>query len=73
MIKIKQLQIFNQHTKIVDIGFDIRQKTALVGMSGSGKSLTLKAILNLLPANLSLKMDIESHIQFIFYYLIEYQ
>jgi peptide/nickel transport system ATP-binding protein len=37
---------------LVDISFDIRKSTALIGESGSGKSLTIKSLLNLLPSNL---------------------
>ena len=33
--------------KLVDISFEIKDSTALIGESGSGKSLTLKALLNL--------------------------
>ena len=58
MIKIKKLQILNNQKKLVDISFCIKDKSALVGMSGSGKSLSLKAILGLCPHNLQTKTDI---------------
>ncbi len=60
MIKIKKLQILNNQKKLVDISFCIKDKSALVGMSGSGKSLSLKAILGLCPHNLQTKTDIIS-------------
>jgi len=58
MIKIKKLQILNNQKKLVDISFCIKDKSALVGMSGSGKSLSLKAIHGLCPHNLQTKTDI---------------
>jgi len=45
---------------LVDISFGIEKSTALVGQSGSGKSLTLKAILGLLPNNLSSFINISA-------------
>jgi len=60
MISIKKLVINHQNKKIVDIAFDINKTTALVGMSGSGKSLSLRAILNLLPQNLTMDIKINS-------------
>ncbi|BCD60825.1 MULTISPECIES: ATP-binding cassette domain-containing protein [unclassified Nitratiruptor] len=50
----KTLQIIDKkkQKKLVDISFEIRHSLALVGQSGSGKSLTLKALLGLLPKNL---------------------
>lgn len=55
-----KITITNGEKKIVDISFAIERSLALVGQSGSGKSLTLKAILGLLPSNLSSKLDIEA-------------
>lgn len=42
---------------LVDISFDIRRSLALVGQSGSGKSLTLKALLGLLEPSLEISME----------------
>ena len=47
----------------MDISFDIKDSTALIGESGSGKSLTLKALLNLLPSSLEIKKDITSNFE----------
>ena len=40
----KKLYITNNDNILVDINFTITSSTALVGQSGSGKSLTLKSI-----------------------------
>ncbi|XPV83222.1 MAG: helicase HerA domain-containing protein [Halarcobacter sp.] len=44
----KLLSKASKYKILVDINFSIKNSTALIGQSGSGKSLTLKAILNLL-------------------------
>ena len=59
-ININKLEIKHNEKKLVNISFDILDSTALIGESGSGKSLTLKALLNLLPSNLELKKEIDS-------------
>jgi len=41
---------------LVDIKFDIKSSLALVGQSGSGKSLTLKALLGMLPQEMNYKL-----------------
>ncbi len=60
MIDIKELKIASNSKTLVDIAFTINSSTALIGESGSGKSLTLKAILNLLPNSLSVEKSINS-------------
>ena len=52
MFNCNKLEIFNNNTKLVDIQFKIESSLALIGESGSGKSLILKQILNMLPNNL---------------------
>jgi len=59
-VDIQKLLIKADNTKLVDINFSIKSSTALIGQSGSGKSLTLKAILNLLPSSLSCDKKISS-------------
>ncbi len=53
----KKLKITNNNNTLVDIGFEINKSFALVGQSGSGKSLSLKALLGMLPANLKYELD----------------
>jgi peptide/nickel transport system ATP-binding protein len=48
-----KIKIYQKSNILVDIEFEIENSLALIGESGSGKSLTLKAILGLLPKNLS--------------------
>lgn len=60
VVDIKNLNISINNTNLVDISFKIDNSTALIGQSGSGKSLTLKSMLNLLPSNLNLKFDVDS-------------
>ena len=55
----KKLVIKDDRRKIVDISLEITHSLALVGQSGSGKSLTLKALLGLLPSNLQSDLEIE--------------
>ncbi len=56
----RKLVIDTQEKMLVDISFEIDYSLALVGQSGSGKSLTLKALLGLLPSTLNSVLDIES-------------
>lgn len=59
-LKINKLQINDNEKKLVDISFEVNTSTALIGQSGSGKSLTLKSILSLLPSNLDVKFEADS-------------
>jgi peptide/nickel transport system ATP-binding protein len=59
-LEITKLHICNNKKDLVDIKFTIQSSTALVGQSGSGKSLTLKTILNLLPSNLTKTFEYKS-------------
>lgn len=56
---VKKLLIKNSEEVLVDISFEIKKSLALVGQSGSGKSLTLKAFLGLLPKTLTSELEIE--------------
>ncbi len=62
-INIKKLKIKSNKKKLLDLSFDILDSTALIGESGSGKSLTLKALLNLLPSSLKIEKDINSNFE----------
>jgi ABC-type glutathione transport system ATPase component len=63
---VQRLTIDTRHAtsvpgkRLVDIAFEVDQSLALVGQSGSGKSLTLKALLGLLPASLKVRLEVQS-------------
>ncbi|MFT5835472.1 MAG: ABC-type glutathione transport system ATPase component [Sulfurimonas sp.] len=59
-MKIKQLKISLKDITLVDIDFEITSSLALVGQSGSGKSLTLKALLGMLPNSMAVELEVES-------------
>ena len=59
-MQISRLHIIYQNRSLVDIGFHIDSSLALVGQSGSGKSLTIKALLNILPHDMKLTLQIQS-------------
>ncbi|WP_258238693.1 ATP-binding cassette domain-containing protein [Arcobacter sp. F2176] len=59
IFKINKLKIKNNNQELVNLSFEINKSMALIGESGSGKSLTLKAILNLLPSNLKSIINID--------------
>ena len=67
MMKIDTLKISLAKKVLVDISFEISSSLALVGQSGSGKSLTLKALLGMLPQDMSLELkqssdfELDSH------------
>lgn len=60
MLNINKLKISANNKQLVNISFDIKDSIALIGESGSGKSLTLKALLNLLPSFMKQEKDIQS-------------
>jgi len=62
-LDIKKLHIQTNDKTLVDLSFNISSSTALIGQSGSGKSLTLKALLNLLPSSLNIQKEIESNFE----------
>jgi ABC-type dipeptide/oligopeptide/nickel transport system ATPase component len=59
-MRVKKLQIELKESSLVDITFEIKSSLALVGQSGSGKSLTLKALLNMLPKEMKLILDYDA-------------
>jgi peptide/nickel transport system ATP-binding protein len=65
MIAIKKLQIFLEEKKLVDINFSIKNSLALIGQSGSGKSLTLKALLGMLPNSMHCTLEYDSDFSFV--------
>ncbi len=59
-ITIKRLKISTSSKTLVDLSLQINKSTALVGASGSGKSLTLKALLGLTPPSLTTDIAIDA-------------
>ncbi|MDY0116618.1 MAG: ATP-binding cassette domain-containing protein [Sulfurimonadaceae bacterium] len=59
-MKISKLHITLDEKTLVDINLTLQSSLALVGQSGSGKSLTLKALLGMLPDTMKLTLDMES-------------
>lgn len=57
---VDKLVIKSKDKRLVDLSFEIRDSLALVGQSGSGKSLTLKALLGMLPTSLDVLLDLQS-------------
>ncbi|MCK9373987.1 MAG: ATP-binding cassette domain-containing protein [Sulfuricurvum sp.] len=64
-IHIDRLKITHAGGILLDIAFDIHRSLALVGQSGSGKSLTLKALLGLLDRSLGLELQKRSDFEWI--------
>lgn len=65
-LKVKKLTIIQKEKRLVDVAFEINSSLAIIGESGSGKSLTLKGLLNMLPSNLYLEADYESDFEMTF-------
>jgi peptide/nickel transport system ATP-binding protein len=59
-MKISKLHITFKDKTLVNIAFDIDSSLALVGQSGSGKSLTLKALLGMLPSSMAYELEVDS-------------
>jgi peptide/nickel transport system ATP-binding protein len=59
-MKIQRLKITLKNKILVDISLEIDSSLALVGQSGSGKSLTLKALLKMLPDSMSCDLKFDS-------------
>jgi peptide/nickel transport system ATP-binding protein len=57
MFTCKELHISTDKKVLVDINFSFKSSFALIGESGSGKSLSLKALLGMLPKALHVKSD----------------
>ena len=55
----KRLFVETSEKKLLDISFGFDKSYALIGQSGSGKSLTLKALLGMLPFELNSELELE--------------
>ena len=58
-MKIETIKISLDDKLLVDINLHIKNSLALVGQSGSGKSLTLKALLGMLPSEMKCDLEVE--------------
>ena len=56
-MSVSKLRIVYHEKELVNISFDIKSSLALIGQSGSGKSLTLKALLGMLPKEMQLELE----------------
>ncbi len=56
-LNIHSLNILHNDVSLVNLSFKITNSTALIGQSGSGKSITLKSLLGMLPKNLISNCD----------------
>jgi len=64
-MNIQALKITLDDTVLVDINFTINSSLALVGQSGSGKSLSLKALLGMLPNSMQCSLKHDADFEFI--------
>ena len=64
-MKIEKLHIQHQNSTLVDISFNINKSLALVGQSGSGKSLSLKALLGMLPDSMKIQLEVTAPFELI--------
>ncbi|MBE0514504.1 ATP-binding cassette domain-containing protein [Sulfurimonas sp.] len=64
-MNITKLRIKTPTKELVDISFEISSSLALVGQSGSGKSLTIKALLNMLPNSMEMELEHEGNFELI--------
>ena len=64
-MRISELSIKLDDKILVDIDFEIDSSLALIGESGSGKSLTLKALLGMLPNSMELSLKKDCEFEFI--------
>ena len=56
-MNISKLNILLEDKTLVNLSFRVDSSLALVGQSGSGKSLTLKALLGMLPSSMSCELE----------------
>jgi len=64
-MKIKKLRVIYDDKVLVNIDFNINHALALVGQSGSGKSLSIKALLGMLPEEMLCELEVESNFEMV--------
>ena len=62
-MRVEKLHIALDDATLVDIAFEIKSSLALVGQSGSGKSLTLKALLGMLPSTMKVEYSADFNLK----------
>jgi len=65
MIAIKELNIWYKEKSLVDISLNIESSLALIGESGSGKSLSIKALLGMLPKGMRVALEYDAPFELI--------
>jgi len=55
----RALVVKNAQKELLNISFEVQKSYALIGQSGSGKSLTLKSFLGMLPKSMESVMEVE--------------
>lgn len=65
MLTIDKLTVNINDKTLLDLSLDIKNITALVGSSGSGKTLTIKTLLDLLPNSMQKNLEITSNFDLI--------
>jgi len=64
-MRVNSLKIIHKENLLVDISFELKKSLALVGQSGSGKSLTLKSLLGMLPDMMRCELDYDANFKLI--------
>ncbi|MBU1217063.1 ATP-binding cassette domain-containing protein [bacterium] len=64
-MNVSKLHIKLEEETLVDISFSINSSLALVGQSGSGKSLTLKALLSMLPSSMECDFEFKADFELV--------
>lgn len=64
-MNVSKLSISIGEKSLVDISFAFASSLALVGQSGSGKSLTIKALLGMLPREMKLELECDTDFELI--------
>jgi len=64
-MNVTKLAIKYKNDLLVDIVFKISSSLALIGQSGSGKSLTIKALLGMLPQDMQAQLEYDANYELV--------